>query len=675
MALSAGALWGCSGDYVLGRAEAPAEGGEGGETVQGSGGTDAPAGTTGKGVGGKSVSAGSSGTGGAGSGNSSGNAGEDPGGAPNGGTSGSSAGSTSAGTGNGGTGNGGTGGFAGGLAGTGGAPPKSSPITRIRLTATEKIDLLFMIDNSISMADKQAVMAEAVPVLLERLVTPRCVDENGVPTGDVTSTDGDCPSGAPEFPPVQDIHVGVITSSLGHHGSRDVCSDATGGRTPDDKAQLLGSVRGGLAGNESGFLTWQPGENVDVLSGNFADQVRAAGELGCGYESSLEAWYRFLVDPEPVDALDNDGLNTLRVGTNNTVLAQRAEFLRPDSLLAIVMLTDENDCSIIDEENTQGWLVGFKGGPLVNNWRMPASTASCQADPNDRCCRPCVIEPASGCPSNEEEACPDSSYLSIANDSMTQRCFEQRRRFGIDLLYPTSRYVSALRDINIDPRMNGTFVPNPLFQAQGELPGRSRDMVYLGGIIGVPWQDIATAESLSDPFKLEYLSARELWEGNRWGLILGNPNTNTNPSDPLMIESIDPRPTGAPHPLVPNAAVVAPGAAPTNAINGSEQSVDPQTRDDLQFACIFPLRTEVQCNPQNTTGCSCNADEAFKNSPLCRYPNEGEDGVQVAAKAYPGLRHLEVLQGAGESGIVASICPKLLPTAGDAATPDPNVGY
>lgn len=29
------------------------------------------------------------------------------------------------------------------------------------------------------------------------------------------------------------------------------------------------------------------------------NEVTAAGERGCGFESSLEAWYRFLVDPAP----------------------------------------------------------------------------------------------------------------------------------------------------------------------------------------------------------------------------------------------------------------------------------------------------------------------------------------------------------------------------------------
>ncbi|HET9956298.1 MAG TPA: hypothetical protein VFQ61_17440, partial [Polyangiaceae bacterium] len=57
--------------------------------------------------------------------------------------------------------------------------PKTSNVyvAEIRQTAVDKIDLLFMIDNSASMADKQEILGDAVPVLLSRLITPVCVDE------------------------------------------------------------------------------------------------------------------------------------------------------------------------------------------------------------------------------------------------------------------------------------------------------------------------------------------------------------------------------------------------------------------------------------------------------------------------------------------------------------------
>src|SRR6188508_1038129 len=65
-------------------------------------------------------------------------------------------------------------------------PRTSNVVTKaVPQAGVDKIDLLFMIDNSISMADKQAILAEAVPVLVSRLVTPICVDADGNPTNGV----------------------------------------------------------------------------------------------------------------------------------------------------------------------------------------------------------------------------------------------------------------------------------------------------------------------------------------------------------------------------------------------------------------------------------------------------------------------------------------------------------
>src|SRR5262249_40455023 len=55
--------------------------------------------------------------------------------------------------------------------------PKTTSVVTERLTesSVDKIDLLFMIDNSSSMADKQKILAAAVPDLVRGLVNPRCV--------------------------------------------------------------------------------------------------------------------------------------------------------------------------------------------------------------------------------------------------------------------------------------------------------------------------------------------------------------------------------------------------------------------------------------------------------------------------------------------------------------------
>jgi hypothetical protein len=385
--------------------------------------------------------------------------------------------------------------------------------------------------------------------------------------------------------------------------------------------------------------------------------------------AQLESIYRFLIDPEPIDAMSNNGQVGVRGPVNQTVLAQRAAFLRPDSLLAIVMLTDENDCSIVDEENTQGWLVPYKGGPNVNNWRMPRAHAICATKPNDAGCGPC----GSGDP---DPGCAGGSAYTPPEDAPNLRCYRQKQRFGIDLLYPVKRYVDGLTQPFIDPRYDGRQLPNPIFQPDTD--GRRRDpgLVYLAGIVGVPWQDIATPGTLDAERDLAFMTADELRAAGRWDVILGDPANAVNPTDPFMIESVDPRPIGAANPVTPSETILAPEQATLNAINGHEQAVIENERADLQFACVFPLAEPVPCTSTNQGGCDCNADEYTKQSPLCSYENPGSDGVQERAKAYPGLRHLSVLKGIGSNAMVASICAKNTePAPGTTPETDPSYGY
>src|SRR5678815_2093571 len=148
-----------------------------------------------------------------------------------------------------------------------------------------------------SMADKQQILGQAVPELLDRLVRPDCVTPEGVHVGNATP----CPSGsAKEFNSIDDIHIGVVTSSIGGHGA-DLCSIASTqwALTQDDHAHLLPSVRTGLQSYQNlGFLAWKPGDSSAI--GDPAQLVAAfqpyfeaggAGEAGCGFEGSLEAWY------------------------------------------------------------------------------------------------------------------------------------------------------------------------------------------------------------------------------------------------------------------------------------------------------------------------------------------------------------------------------------------------
>lgn len=538
-------------------------------------------------------------------------------------------------------------------------------VTQVPNDPVDKIDLLFMIDNSASMADKQVLLSKAVPKLVERLVVPLCTDGT---SREKALADGTCRGElVPEFRPVRDIHVGVISSSLGGFGSES-CKTAAN-PTNDDRGHLIGTLRTGVTTYQGqGFLAWDPGAkqtppgtaDVKAFTDDLTALVTATGESGCGYEASLEAWYRFLVEPDPPRGLAVNAEGRLVPDgpeVDEELLAQRRAFLRPDSLVAIVMLSDENDCSVA---------LGGQGQRVGAAERMPRGTAACtEVGPDDACCRPCTIletEPPPGClPLSADPVCAAGPHHDALSDHGNVRCFEQKRRFGVDFLYPVERYITGLTS-TVVPDRNGNLVPNPLFvdPAHPDAPPRSKGLVFLAGIVGVPWQDVATPESIAGA-ALEYLSAAELSEADRWPLFVGDGVAGERATDPFMVESIEPRPAAGINPIT--GVAIAPPTA-WNPINGYDYVPDKQ--GDLQYACIFPLVPPQPCGELETCDCDDGVDR-----PLCRNPATGQsETTQHFAKAYPGLRQLEVLEGVGSQAIVASICPKV-PDNID----DPSYGY
>ena len=544
-------------------------------------------------------------------------------------------------------------------------------------TVSNKLDVLLVIDNSVSMGDKQAVLEATLPAFVKRLTNPLCVDARRKPVANQPSAVTEaCITGTREFT-ANDVHVGVISTSLGAHGGAVCAAPATPTPTSDaldDRAELLGKRRAGLSTwQNSGFLAWDPSgvsgdSNAANLAADLSAIVSATGEHGCGYEAPLEAMYRFLVDPEPPATVAKVGDVTVRQGIDSELLAERAAFLRPDSAVAILMLSDENDCSIRDEG--LGWMVGSQA-------TMPNSTAACLVSPNDRCCRPCTLNepaPPSGCvPLAQEIGCQaNGGTLDRAHDSLSLRCLRQKARFGVDLLYPTSRYTAGLSDLMISNNA-GKAVKNPLFFDSDGVQTRLPNLVTLSVIVGVPWQDLATADSVAGG-PLEYLDTAQLSTQGRWQILMGDPKKYQPASDPLMLESSAPRTGIQPITLAP----VAPATSQNpqqNPINGHEQNIP--DLDDLQYACIFELAKPKVCLADDAA-CDCSptgsGDLTFvtaANSPVCQPPAGGPPGsTQYYAKAYPGLRELEVAHDLGQRGVPASICAK---TLSDAA--DPDFGY
>ena len=486
---------------------------------------------------------------------------------------------------------------------------------------------------------------------MARLTHPACVDASGTPIAVQPQRRTDaCPEGSGrEFNPVQDMHIGVITTSVGDGAS---CLDPFGA---SNRGRLFApstvKTHEGL-----GFLAFDP-NGVNQPRGladptELADRLRSlvrVGSRGCALEAPLESLYRFLVEPAPAVAGGVcDGSSPCEL--DRELLAQRAAFLRPDSLLAILMLTDENDCSL-------------RPGPASAAFadrmlRAPRGTSVCAIDPNDPCCRSCGDPAPTGCsPTTSDPVCARGPYTP-EEDPPLLRCWDQKRRFGVDHIYPIHRYVRSLRERTIEDSA-GRYVPNPIFsdlQGRGVTP-RDPSLVFLGAIVGIPHQAIADPDATDE---LRYLDSAALEERGLWDVLLGKPEFGVSPTEPFMIESVLERSGTSP---ISGESIASSFAAErwANRVNGHEIDLTIELADplfsDLQYACIFDLPMLLRCS-EGDGNCDCAGDPTLARRPICQQPEGGYSRLQWGGKAYPGLRPLEVVRGLGDHGIAASICAR-----------------
>ncbi|MBX3262730.1 MAG: hypothetical protein KIS78_18565 [Labilithrix sp.] len=551
--------------------------------------------------------------------------------------------------------------------------------TIVSQPAIEKIDLLVMVDNSASMADKQRILADAVPDLLEGLVRPKCVDKTTrEPVGvlsEPTKPDAEmCPSGSePAFPPITDMHIGVISSSLGGMGSA-MCSRADNPRN-DDRGHLLARGESGdvAAAGDLHFLAWYPDveknrdkvrhpdppvpktTDVGALGAAFRDLIVGVGQDGCGLEAQLESVYRFLVQPDPWTSIEKvDGRATYGPASQVDVelLRQRAAFLRPDSLVAVIVLTDEDD-STADPLSFQGSGWRFMEKPVRDR-----ATAACAEDPASEDCTSCLFAP-------DAPGCSPPKYAE-SEDQHNVRFHRMKERFGVDPQFPIARYVDALTKPRVPLREHehdgsGNYAPkagctNPLFAARlptepnedlCRLPRgpRSPGLVYFAVIGGVPSTLVPDAPrtAADDPKPID------------WTKVLGRDPARWDEAgiDPHMIPSRAPRP-GLPPPSARDDA---------DPVHGREWTTDGA---DLQFACTFdlyergpggeavPIRRACGDAERQRGLCDC---DGAKDAPLCAADDRS---VQVRGKAYPSRRPLMVVKELDEQGIATSLCPKQL---------------
>jgi len=197
------------------------------------------------------------------------------------------------------------------------------------------VDLLFVVDNSESMRDEQASLSAQFPRLISMLTS-----------GDLND-DGEI-----DFAPVQSLHLAVVSTDLGLPGITDIA----GCEGLGDQGILRNAASPDVVGCSAAtynppFLTFdrEAGDDPEQLATDLAC-IATLGVEGCAFEQPLESALKavwpgndmgvsFVTDPAGFGMYGNAG-----PGFPN------GDFIRNDpredpSLIAIVLVTDEEDCS------------------------------------------------------------------------------------------------------------------------------------------------------------------------------------------------------------------------------------------------------------------------------------------------------------------------------------------
>jgi hypothetical protein len=229
-------------------------------------------------------------------------------------------------------------------AGDDAASPDAGPVCAVPAGGLEalgtgvpngRLDLLFVIDDSRSMLEEQQKLGQQLPRLVKILTT-----------GDLNQ-DGDVLDEL-DFEPITSLHLGVVSSNMGTLGQLDDTVEACKG--VGDDGVLLDTVSAAQAKQPScagvaieDYMTFaptdaEPGDPEQVAS-DFAC-VAMRGTEGCGLEQQLEAMLK-AVTPEASDI-------EFTVG-NGHGDGKNAGFVREDAVLAVVHVSDEEDCSVTEK--------------------------------------------------------------------------------------------------------------------------------------------------------------------------------------------------------------------------------------------------------------------------------------------------------------------------------------
>lgn len=187
----------------------------------------------------------------------------------------------------------------------------------------DAVDILLVIDDSESAQGKAAQLKAELPRMLGAITTGQ--------DGDVT------------FPPANSVHVAVTTTNMG--------ADAFGlpacaGLGQDGVFVKPGQVGVSCDVSYPGYLAYEGGAAALSVAESAAcvplvfEHRDPEGFAGCGFEQPLEAMLKSVwpKDRDSVSFLSGQGHGT----------SENAGFLRDNSLLVVVVVSDEDDCSPSD---------------------------------------------------------------------------------------------------------------------------------------------------------------------------------------------------------------------------------------------------------------------------------------------------------------------------------------
>jgi hypothetical protein len=193
------------------------------------------------------------------------------------------------------------------------------PIERLPLAVQRPLDILFVVDNSASMADEQATLLRSVfdprcPITDVQAVPQRYIRPSREVFAELTEVCGIAQLMAAMG---GNFHIGVITTDVG------VCDERLSVAQDPDNLHEPTTMRGCLQGQ--GVIT-----NSDDVEAAFQSAILGVGTYGSSIERGLDAMEVFL----------NPG-SRRAPGCENDLDG----FLRTDGRLMVVVVADEDDCS------------------------------------------------------------------------------------------------------------------------------------------------------------------------------------------------------------------------------------------------------------------------------------------------------------------------------------------